>query len=311
MSRWRLPVAGLAVEPGFRRRAPKRSRPAQSASPPPSRCRRRRRPWRRRPRPQDPVGIALQQKLSAATKGRADEAEAQDRAALAAFYAGRIYAPVWVSSNGLNAKAAAAIAEFAKANDWGLDAADFPPPLVTAPAGDAPSPDALADAELAMSLTALKYARYARGGRIIDPATQLSSYLDRKPQLLEPKTVIEQLAAAGEPDAYLRRLHPQHPQFEKLRQKLPRDAQRRGRGRGREAAAGPAARARARAIRRSRCCASASRCAAGGTATPADETIYDDALKAAVIAFQTESGTRPDGIVGNAHARRCSTTSRC
>ena len=40
-----------------------------------------------------------------------------DRAALAAFYAGRVYAPVWVSSNGLNAKAAAAIAEFSKAND--------------------------------------------------------------------------------------------------------------------------------------------------------------------------------------------------
>ncbi len=93
------------------------------------------------------------------------------------------------------------------------------PPVVTAPAGDAPSPDALADAELAMSLTALKYARYARGGRIADPATQLSSYLDRKPQLLEPKTVIEQLAAAGEADAYLRKLHPQQPEFEKLRQK--------------------------------------------------------------------------------------------
>ena len=99
-------------------------------------------------------------------------------------------------------------------------AADFPPPVVTAPAGDAPSPDALANAELAMSLTALKYARYARGGRIADPATQLSSYLDRKPQLLEPKTVIEQLAAAGEADAYLRKLHPQQPEFEKLRQKL-------------------------------------------------------------------------------------------
>ena len=75
-----------------------------------------------------------------------------------------------------------------------------------------------------MSLTALKYARYARGGRIADPATQLSSYLDRKPQLLEPKTVIEQLAAAGEADAYLRKLHPQQPEFEKLRQKFSRCA---------------------------------------------------------------------------------------
>ena len=80
------------------------------------------------PAPQDPLGIALQQKLTATTKGRADEAEAQDRAALAAFYAGRIYAPVWVSSNGLSAKAAAAIAEFGKANDWGLERRRLPGP---------------------------------------------------------------------------------------------------------------------------------------------------------------------------------------
>ena len=70
-----------------------------------------------------------------------------------------------------------------------------------------------------MSLTALKYARYARGGRITDPATQLSSYLDRKPQLLEPKSVIEQIAAAVKP---MRPAPPASaaPQFEKLRQKM-------------------------------------------------------------------------------------------
>lgn len=299
MSRWRLPVArpvlGLvlsltfgvsaeAQQAGAKRLATTEPLPATApaVTPPPA--------------PQDPVGIALQQKLSAATKGRADEAEAQDRAALAAFYAGRLYAPVWVSSNGLNAKAAAAIAEFAKANDWGLEAADFPPPLVTAAAGDAPSPDALASAELAMSLTALKYARYARGGRIIDPATQLSSYLDRKPQLLEPKTVIEQLAAAREPDAYLRKLHPQQPEFEKLRQKMLE-------------------------LRTAKAAPEVVQLPPGKILSPgksdpqvallrqrlgvplgqdADQNLYDDSLKAAVIAYQTEAGTLPDGYVGNA-----------
>ena len=43
-------------------------------------------------------------------------------AALAAFYTGRVYAPVWVDTSGLNAKATAAIAEIGKAGDWGLDA---------------------------------------------------------------------------------------------------------------------------------------------------------------------------------------------
>ena len=37
--------------------------------------------------------------------------------------------------------------------------------------------------------------------------------------LLEPQQVIEQASKAAEVDAYLRSLHPQHPQFEALRQK--------------------------------------------------------------------------------------------
>jgi L,D-transpeptidase YcbB len=248
------------------------------------------------PAPQDALGIALQQKLTAATKLRRDDGDAQDRAALAAFYATRIYAPLWISNGALNAKAAAIVAEVGKADDWGLEAKDFAVPTVAA----APSVDALADAEVTLSLTALKYARYARGGRITDPATQLSSYLDRKPQLIDAKDVVEKLAAAGEPDAYLRGLHPKHPQFEKLRQKYL------------ELRAGAAAPAVVRlpdgghitpgkrdaqvALLRKRLQVPLP----AATDKPADETFYDDGLKAAVMAFQKEHGMRPDGIVGNA-----------
>jgi murein L,D-transpeptidase YcbB/YkuD len=248
------------------------------------------------PAPQDPLGIALQQKLTAPAKARADEGQAQDRAALVGFYAARVYAPIWVTSNGFNAKATAVIAEFGKADDWGLSAADFAPPVIIAGAGDAPSPDALANAELELSLAALKYARYARGGRIIDPATQLSSYLDRKPQLLEPKDVIEKLAAANEADAYLRGLNPQQPEFEKLRQKYLEMRK---------------ATAAAQVVM-----LPAGKVLAPGKSDPqvpllrqrlkvalaagADPNLYDDALKAAVVAYQTEQGTRPDGYVGNA-----------
>jgi murein L,D-transpeptidase YcbB/YkuD len=113
------------------------------------------------PAPTEPIAIAVQQKLASPAKARRgdDAAEAADRAALAGYYATRIYAPLWVADAGLNGKAAAVIAELGKADDWGLAAADFPAPAVAA----APSADALAEAEIAMSLTALKYARYARG----------------------------------------------------------------------------------------------------------------------------------------------------
>ena len=161
---------------------------------------------------------------------RRDDGDAQDRAALAAYYATHIYAPLWISNGALNAKAAAIVAEFSKADDWGLEAKDFAVPAVAA----APSVEALADAEVTLSLTALKYARYARGGRITDPATQLSSYLDRKPQLLELRMLRVQAAQVGVGLG----------------------------GRHRQAA---------------------------------DESFYDDGLKAAVMAFQKETAMRPDG----------------
>jgi L,D-transpeptidase YcbB len=253
------------------------------------------------PAPQDPIGIALQQKLAATAKSRADDADAQDRAALAGFYASRVYAPLWVSSNGLNPKAAAVAAEFGKAADWGLDPADFPAAAVAAAPGDTPSPNALADAEIATSLSALKYARFARGGRIIDPATQLSSYLDRKPQLLDPKTVLDQLAAAGEPDSYLRGLNPKQPEFEKLRQKYLEM-------RSAAAAAPPITLPPGKVLVPGRADPQVAllrerlRVAlpAATADKPVDPNFYDDTLKAAVMAFQTESGTRADGVVGNA-----------
>ena len=106
-----------------------------------------------------------------------------------------------------------------RAGDWGLDAADFEVPALPSLMPDAAqSEKALADAEMALSLAALKYARYARGGRIEDPATQLSSYLDRKPTLRHPLLVMNQIAASAAPGEYLQKMHPQHPQFEKLRQ---------------------------------------------------------------------------------------------
>jgi murein L,D-transpeptidase YcbB/YkuD len=248
------------------------------------------------PAPQDPLGIALQQKLTAPAKARADEGQAQDRVALVGFYAARVYAPIWVSSNGFNAKATAVIAEFGKAEDWGLSGADFSPPVIVAAAGDAPSPDALANAELELSLAALKYARYARGGRIIDPATQLSSYLDRKPQLLEPKDVIEKLAAADEADAYLRGLNPQHPGFQKLRQKLLEMRQATPAPEVVKLPPGkilsPGKSDPQVALLRQRLNVP--------LAQGADPNLYDDALKVAVVAFQKERGTLPDGYVGNA-----------
>ena len=169
--------------------------------------------------PASPEAQALHKALSGLAAGDTDE-ERNERAALESFYEARNYAPLWLTpAGGSTPKAAALMAEIQQADQWGLEPHDFPlPARLTAQAAPA-SPEKAAADEIQISMAVLKYGRYARGGRIMNPSEQLSSYLDRRPQLLNPKSVLDGIAAADQPDAYLRGLHPAQPQFEKLRQK--------------------------------------------------------------------------------------------
>lgn len=145
---------------------------------------------------------------------RLTAAERADRVALLQFYADRRYEPLWIGETGLNAAALAVAGALASAEDWGLDQADFTLPAL--PSGPHLTRNERADAEVEMSLAVLRYARHARGGRA-DPLA-LSRNLDRRPRLLDPREVMDAVAKEQKPDAYLRALHPQHPQFERLRQ---------------------------------------------------------------------------------------------
>ena len=78
--------------------------------------------------------------------------------------------------------------------------------------------EALADAEIKLGLAYLKYGRHASGGRL-DPAS-VSRLFDQKPVIYEPKTLMQAIAVTDAADAYLRNLHPKHPQFERLRQAM-------------------------------------------------------------------------------------------
>ncbi|NOT72681.1 MAG: L,D-transpeptidase family protein [Hyphomicrobium sp.] len=163
------------------------------------------------------VLIELRSKLASLPAGLADK-ERADQEALAAFYAAREGVGLWMTGTGFTPKARALISEIKNANAYGLDAKDFRLPSGSEDDAATLTTDATADAELQLSIAALKYARFARGGRISDPAAQLNTNLDRRPQWIEPKTVLDQLASSDAPDAVLRGLHPKHPQFEKLRQ---------------------------------------------------------------------------------------------
>ena len=149
-----------------------------------------------------------------ATQGRLSAADRADRAALAQFYAARANEPVWTTPVGLSPAAETVLAEIGRADDWGLDASAFRLPSLSQ--GIELTREQRADADIALSLAVLKYARHARGGRA-EPLS-LSKNLDRNLQLLDPQAVIEAATRTDSPDAFLRSLHPQHPQFERLRQ---------------------------------------------------------------------------------------------
>jgi murein L,D-transpeptidase YcbB/YkuD len=143
------------------------------------------------------------------------KADPRDLAALQAFYLDSRARPQWITDMGLSARGQSALFEIEKADDWGLDAAAFElPPAFDLPAG----PDAEAATEITLDVAILKYARFARGGRL-NPR-ELSAVFDQTPSLRDPKSVLMEIAAARAPDIYLRSLHPRHEQFVRLREVL-------------------------------------------------------------------------------------------
>src|SRR5262249_48966156 len=90
-------------------------------------------------------------------------ANPDDLAALETLYKAGAGGPLWMTDMGLSAKGLRALSEIAQADDWGLAASAFDLPSE----GELPAnPEAEALAEVKLDLAILKYARFARGGRL-------------------------------------------------------------------------------------------------------------------------------------------------
>lgn len=180
----------------------------------------------------DPIVVAIKSKLldPALRKGAA----ANDLAALESFYGDRSGPPLWITPMGFTARATALIAEIQNATNWALPPEAFDVP----PASDLPATaEAQAVDEIKLSLAVLKYARFAKGGRV--SPSRISNLFDQKPDLRDPKTVLSEIAASAAPGAYLTSLHPKQGQFESLRKVLIR-AVANAKARGRKPSGDPA-----------------------------------------------------------------------
>ena len=240
--------------------------------------------------------LAAVQSLLAAPAATANQNK-DDVAALTEFYAGAAARPLWISNDGLNAKASGVIRTLDSAADWGLEASAFDKPSMPAAAA---TPESLARAEVTLSLSALKYARFARGGRLNPPS--LSRILDMHPPLKDPKIVIAELASSDTPDQTLRDQHPKHEQFERLRQALLKSRGPAEPDHKIDAALMvklPSGKVLKKGIESDEIVALRKRLkvpAEGGV----KETLFDEPLFEAVTAFQVSQGLAPSGTLTNA-----------
>ncbi len=160
------------------------------------------------------VRIAVQSRIS--PKANVRKAA---QGALVEYYSVPDQPLLWVDEKGVTERGKLAMAEIAKADDYGLRAADYTLPKADEfNASDAKANDWLADAEIQISYAVLGYANDARGGRLDPP--RLSENLDPTLALPDPSEVLGSIAIRSDPGAYLRSFQPDQPQFEALRQKL-------------------------------------------------------------------------------------------
>ncbi len=214
--------------------------------------------------------------------------------ALAQFYNGRNYRGIFADETGLTRAAHLVSTELAHAPEWGLNAADYPLQAANVPpTNNGWSSEQAAAAEFELATGLLKYARYARGGRITNPTEVLSGYLDRQPVLPDPAAVLADVTTSAQPDAALRAYHPQHDQFRRLHDAYAKlIASKPSPSAERIADAGPmivpeAKSAEISVLRRQL-----------GIAADGDPEVYDDALIEAVKSVQRAARVAADGLVG-------------
>lgn len=259
--------------------------------------------------------------MDAATKARAaavdlfakasdDKLDAADRAGIASLYEDRGYKSIWMVDGALKPEAQELITEINRADKIGLDPSDYTPPVADIGAGLL-LPDAdVFEAELQMSLAAVRYVRHLASGRLVP--LSVSQSLDITPERPDPKAVLADLSIADDPLAKANDYHPKHPAYRALLKELAAldgrvvekqiliDAGKMLRP-GKRDPRIPQLRARLKvdlpkADPVQTDIASADTPA--GTPAEIDETMYDEILVAAVKDFQKDNRLTQDGIVG-------------
>lgn len=252
--------------------------------------------------------------VKAFAKTSKDKLDAADRAGVASLYDDRGYKLIWMDDGALKPVAKALIKEISQADKIGLDPSDYSLPVADIGAGLV-LPDAdIVDAELQLSLAAVRYVRHLASGRLVP--LSVSASLDVKPERPDPKAILADLSISDDPVAKANDYHPKHPAYLALLKELvaledkveekqilidPGKMMRPGRQDERI----PQLRARLKVdlpkpepVEVEAATAEVQTDAPQVDTVEVDETLYDEVLVAAVREFQKENRLTQDGIVG-------------
>jgi murein L,D-transpeptidase YcbB/YkuD len=139
------------------------------------------------------------------------------RGAIAAFYASRAYAPVWVDENGLTEAGRAALGQLKRASDDGLNLSAFALPHDL---GSGLDPDAIAQAETTIASAVVAYAQQAGGSRV--PPSHVSALIFATPSIVDAGTALTETAMAADPAQRLANFNPPQRGYRELRDELKR-----------------------------------------------------------------------------------------
>ncbi len=138
----------------------------------------------------------------------------KEKASIEAFYAGRNYAPLWITDGNANPRATAAIGYLGQVEADGLDRADYPVPNFASLS----DPAALAEAEIRLTNSVVTYAHHAQIGRIHWSRVSADIFYDTKAP--EPAAVLANIAEAKDVGEALASYEPHAAEYLALKAKL-------------------------------------------------------------------------------------------
>ncbi len=228
----------------------------------------------------------------------------QQRQAIIKFYKLRNFKSVWTDMDGVRGTGKQLLAYLSKADDEGMNSADYLPNGLTGFGDDLETVESdlnlLARFDINLTAMALRYGQTASGGKIIP--NRLSSYHDLAPPKVAAGKFLDAVAQADNPDSYLASLQPTHRSYAAFKRAL---AVLGGQSQEKQYVEIPSGKLIKAGGSDQRIPLIRQRLKSAGLLTkPQDgadlpQSLFDEQLLDAVKAFQKSKGLSADGIIGN------------